>query len=107
MKDITGQARYHAITHFNSEFYKLHSNIPSVYSAVAYEENISTCQDTFLHKAIKTLQSTEWKEVYGLDLIQTMDLDYSTYLLLEKNIKAYKTASDAATNIVKDQLRLT
>jgi len=94
LNDVSGRARYHAITHFNSQIYDPPNN-GGVLGSIAYIEpspalgNI-TVQDTYLYKAIHTIMATDWKDTYGLDLIQTMELDFHTYEVLVKQLSMYK-----------------
>jgi hypothetical protein len=77
-----------------------------VLGSIAYIEpspalgNIAV-QDTYLYRAIHTIMATDWKDTYGLDLIQTMDLDFHTYEVLVKQLSMYKQLVNETKNNMK------
>jgi hypothetical protein len=40
--------------------------------------------------------TTDWKDMYGLNLLETMDLDYATFKRMKKKLAEFKSLAKAA-----------
>lgn len=59
-----------------------------------------TMKDHFLNDAINTIFMKEWTELYGMNLKETLELEYSVYQHMKKRLDIYREQSKH----VKDQL---
>lgn len=92
--------RYRVITYFNETFIGKNTAIrtDSVLQNLAYNETDYTNKQSnpYLDEAIHTLMTTDWKDMYGLNLSETMDLDYATFKRMKKKLAEFKSLAKAA-----------
>lgn len=98
MEDVTGLQRYHAITFFNEQMYGTSKayNRNSVLGGIAYNEAANQSYDVYLSDAINTMFITDWAERYGLNLSETMELEYATFISMKQRLLEYKNAETRA-----------
>ena len=68
------------------------------------ESNINSKRDFILKMVIGTLQATTWKDSYGLSIKETMDLEFSDYILMVDELKKHTEMINAKTKAAKDDL---
>lgn len=100
LRGISGVDRHRAILHFNKVVW---SNAPQEikgFDEALYVPHFSTKHsndaiitdnnDLFLKDAANTLLLTDWKEYFGYNLKETMELEFSQYHFLKDYLKKYR-----------------
>ena len=76
----------------------------SVLDSIAITKNYTDNRDVVMNLVISNMKIvTNWIEFYGLNIIDTMQLDYHTYHVMLKEIQDYNNEIKKATKKFKDK----
>ena len=74
----------------------------SILDTIKYLPSKNVKRDYFLKMVISTMQTTKWLATYGLNLTETMKLEFGDYLLMAEELRTHtekiKTAAENAKN---------
>lgn len=66
--------------------------------------NEHTKNDLVLRMVISTLKTTEWRKFYGLNITETMDLEFADYHFMCSELAEYDAELKAGADKIKQQL---
>ena len=76
----------------------------TLFDHIKYIDNNYAKRDCFLKMVISTFQSTEWKNMYGLSITETMKLEYADYFLMADELKRHTAVVKSNTDVVTSQI---
>lgn len=76
----------------------------ALFDHIKYIANNYAKRDCFLKMVISTFQSTEWKNMYGLSITETMELEYADYFLMADELKRHTAMVKSNTDDITAQI---
>ncbi len=61
-------------------------------------------QNPILNMVINNFKVTNWVEFYGLNILETMELDYGKYRMMNKVLKEHSKVVDDTADKFKDKI---
>lgn len=108
LRGVSGLQRSHALTFFNRQMFDdLQGDIKGTvldYLVYAEKPKSRSMEDIYLKDVLNTFFITEWREVYGLNVVETMELEFHTYHQMKRRLEEYKREYRISKKKVEDQM---
>ena len=72
---------------------------------ITYVKTPHTKRDHILKLVIGKLQTTSWREVYGLDVNQTMQLEFSDFILMAEELTQHSIRVNQSTEALLQNMQ--